>query len=67
MVKAFIGFNTIGKTLLLVGDDECNIQNLKNIAKKADIAIQETDITEEDVIKIMQDNSYLDKLVQEIE
>lgn len=64
-MKALIGLNTIGRTLLFAGDDEQTIKHIKDIARRADIAIQEIEVTDEDVLKLMQDNSYIEELMAE--
>ena len=61
-MKAIIGLNENGSTLLYSGDDEGKVERLKEIARKTDIGIKEIEVSEEDITKLMQDNSYIDKI-----
>ena len=61
-MKAIIGINTEGNTLLYTGEDEKQIKTVKQVASKADIAVQEIDLTEEEVLETIKDNTVISKL-----
>lgn len=63
-MKALVGLNSSGRTLIIAGDDNDRYTKyLKEMAKRADIAIQSVEITDEELIRLMTDNSNIDSIL----
>lgn len=65
-MRVLLGISQKGKAVVYSGNDEAEMQYILEIAKRADIAVQEVDVTEEQLLEIMEDNSSIESITSEI-